>query len=668
MSEIRNIGDYAFAKAHIENLDLSNVTSLGHNAFSEARIDNISIGNKINEIHSSTFFKFKYNNFEIKNNIFYKIESSILIDIKKTVILNVFDSKEELIIPAEIQTLEANTFDSIDIKTIDTNNVRIIKSNAFANCDTLENVKFSKVEKYGQNLFLNCPNVKNLELSFIGAEKINPKTLDYLFDAMPQELNNITVNGGTLLINFLRNVRVLNELNLTNVRHNVFEEGLFKNICINKLSLPKTISDIKENAFNNVLIKDVVCSEGSLVTYENNYIISNNKIIYAPSLIIDKLTISNEIISVAPSAFKLVEKINEVELTNNELRYTELFDNVKEINKITISNIKDTPSIVFKKSINEIKEIVFTDTAIESQFFKGINNVEKLVFNNLCTFDLDYFVNRSIASKSKKIIINNLVFEKGLNNVEEDSFDYMSINSMSIVNNDKYMLENNVLYNIVDNRLVYGCNDVTGEIIVPEAIVCTKESAFRDCYKLTSVIFANIKELNDNLFENCTNLNNVVINQCCETIGKTIFKNCNNFKLINIPFIGYNIKKTDNLTYLFGKDVYDVSIKQIKLTNQSIINKTFNQHVKLEEIILGNNVSEVNELSFNGCLKLSKVYFNSNIRTLPDYVFTGCNKSLKAFVDKDVVTELGLEWNKLGEDKKAGAVKVVAKVDPQMFI
>ncbi|MFI3252383.1 MAG: leucine-rich repeat protein [bacterium] len=666
MSDIRTVGDFAFANAHLENLDLSNVTSLGHSAFNGSRIDNISIGNKINEIHSSTFNKFKFVNFDIKNNIFYKFESNFLIDIKKTIILNVFDSEDDLIIPSEIQTLETNTFDSIRLKNVDTNNVRIIKANAFANCDTLESIKCPKVEKYGQNIFLNCPNIKNLELSFVGSEKISPKTLDYLFDQIPSDLNNITINGGTLFTNVLRNVRNVNELNLFGVKHPVFEEGLFKNININKLTFPKQISEVQEMSFNNVIINEVECSENSNVKYVSNCIISNNQIIYCTKEEIDSLVVNEDITYIASNAFKFVNKINHVELSNVDLKYTELFDNVKEINSISVDNIKDNPSVVFRKALNDIKEITFLGNQITDQFFKGINSYEKLVFKQLKEFKLDYLTNKLIALKTKKIEFNNLVFEEGLDVVDEEVFDFISVNNLETKNNENYFVQDNVLYS--KTKILRGFNNINKSIVTPTEVVETLEGAFRNCINLQTIELTSITSISDELFENCTNLKSVKINKDCNTIGKTIFKNCTKFDYIEIPFVGACNSKLDNLTYLFGKDVYNVNIKQIKITNQDVIGKTFTQNTNLSEIILGNNVSKIEDLAFNGCENLSKVYINPNITVLNDYLFTGCKKSLKVFVDKAVVKELGTEWNKLGEDKKMGAVKVVAKsLSQEMF-
>lgn len=664
MNEIKDIGDFAFANTKMEHLELNSILSLGMSAFKGAEIKHMVVGEKINVMNASTFENFKFENLEIKNNKYFKLESNLIIDIKKTIILNVFDCDEELIIPAEISILESDTFVNKNIKSVDTNNVKTIKTNAFVNC-TLEKVIFRKVEKFSQSVISNCTNITHLELPFIGADIKTVKSIDFLFDFEKQDFDNITINNGSFTPNTFKNIRNIKTLDLLYVKKNLFEENLFKNMIIDKLVLPKTLEDIKDNAFNNVTVNEVICDDDSIVKYNENCIYVDNKISYCTKNHIDNLIIDENIIEISKNAFKNVETINYIEITNDEIAYSGLLDQVRSVNKLTICSLDEKLHQLFKKSINEIEDITYLDKEVPKDFFKNIISFKKLTFTNNIDFNISMFTSEKEKLnllKAKKMVIDQLIFEQDLKEFDDSIFQYITLNNLDIKPNELYSTDDNLLYDLKNKTLLYACKAVSGQRLIPQFINYTKEEAFKNCNELTAVKFVYAINIGRATFENCSKLDTLVINKSCEEIGETILRKCDNFKHIELPYVGKNINDTKNLDYLFGVDEINKVIETIKITNQSIVEGTFNRHSNIGNVILGYGVNEVKGHSFEGCKKLEKVYLNPDLVIVEPGAFNGCTRSLKVFVNKKMQKTWAVGWDKIDEKKKMfSTLKVVHK-------
>lgn len=68
-----------------------------------------------------------------------------------------------------------------------------------------------------------------------------------------------------------------------------------------------------------------------------------------------------------------------------------------------------------------------------------------------------------------------------------------------------------------------------GEIIIPNSVTSIGNSAFHDCYDITSVtIGSNVTSIGDEAFEYCGNLSSIVIPSSVENIGDEAFRSCDN--------------------------------------------------------------------------------------------------------------------------------------------
>lgn len=145
-------------------------------------------------------------------------------------------------------------------------------------------------------------------------------------------------------------------------------------------------------------------------------------------------------------------------------------------------------------------------------------------------------------------------------------------------------------------------------------------SAFINCTNLEDVIIDNVTEIISNAFEGCTNLKNISMNNV-EVIGYGAFKKCG-FSNIYTP----NLKSIDGSVFSGCPNLTTVnmSISKVELTGDSIFENCSN----LTSVYMDTD-SDVPSRIFYNCTKLSRIpSFHPSI--IGSYAFNGCS-SLSSF-------------------------------------
>ena len=80
------------------------------------------------------------------------------------------------------------------------------------------------------------------------------------------------------------------------------------------------------------------------------------------------------------------------------------------------------------------------------------------------------------------------------------------------------------------------CSELSGEVVLPLRITDLGRSSFENCYQLQSVvIYANIDTINSQCFYNCYSLSNVILPSDLKKIDSLAFANCSALNSILIP-------------------------------------------------------------------------------------------------------------------------------------
>jgi hypothetical protein len=146
-----------------------------------------------------------------------------------------------------------------------------------------------------------------------------------------------------------------------------------------------------------------------------------------------------------------------------------------------------------------------------------------------------------------------------------------------------------------------------------------------------------VKTIGDYAFQECTEIEKIVILESVTTIGRYAFAQCENIKKITVP---------NSVTAIGNFAFYECTgLKSITLSSQlkTIGISSFSGCSSLTEIVIPNTVTSIGKKAFEGCSDLDDVTVASNIKNIGDDVFSGCsnvtiggyeNTEIQKYVDK----------------------------------
>lgn len=174
-----------------------------------------------------------------------------------------------------------------------------------------------------------------------------------------------------------------------------------------------------------------------------------------------------------------------------------------------------------------------------------------------------------------------------LNGLDENIFEFSDDTGMITGIKDGCNAENVVIPKIINNKVVKGIT----------AYAFQNRTDIKDV-----VVHADIAELPQGLFETCSNLEKIKLNSTLETIGRSAFQNCEKLKEINLE----------------------------QTMIDTIGPLAFGGCTSLENIIIPNTVTLIDENAFDGCTGFTEITVPESINTLKSYAFVNCS-SVKYF-------------------------------------
>ena len=202
----------------------------------------------------------------------------------------------------------------------------------------------------------------------------------------------------------------------------------------------------------------------------------------------------------------------------------------------------------------------------------------------------------------------------------------------------------------------YGCDNLI-EIVIPETVKSISDrdyistgyatgnyyGAFGECDSLKKVtINGSLERIGTMAFWKCASLEEVIINGSVESIGGGAFYGCTSLKEINLPkginsidgSVEYNYDDYgvfEGCTGLTKVTVGDES-SDIKIT---IGDRAFYECYKLEEVTLGNGVTEIGAFAFM-YTGVKTVTLGDNLEAIAGGAFYGCSELLEITIPKKV--------------------------------
>lgn len=459
------------------------------------------------------------------------------------------------------------------------------------------------------------------------------------------------------------------EINLSSNLRSIGEYAFY---CskIKTIAIPSSVTCIEANTFMNS-------------TLETIYINGAEKIAdsaFESCFSLKRVSLPSDLKEIGASAFEYCNELEEIVLP----------DSLTTIGNKAFSECNSLKKITLNKNIKEIGNNAFYDTSYDKVvYFNGdVNDWLNISFNNI--YSNPCYQSNEVYFDDK--LLDNLVIPENIYSISEYAFSGIDslktvVISKKIKEIKKRAFEN--CYNLKDVKYLGSledwlnisfadeesnpCSNKANLYINDELVIYLDLShasiinnyAFAGCSSIKFVTLGkNINEFGAGVFESCSNLEKVYIEEGLKILGKFAFCDCPSLKSINIPS---SIKSIPNATFSNCENLASVELSKgiEEIGYNAFIDcnsfKKVNYLGTLEDWL---NIKFETYYS-NPCCYGADLYFNNELVTdleIPDnvscinYNFVGCSsiKSLVIHENANVLMKAFLDCSSLKEVRYLG--------------
>lgn len=361
------------------------------------------------------------------------------------------------------------------------------------------------------------------------------------------------------------------------------------------------------------------------------------------------------------------------EVTKDQTLYAKWEENISA----SISfNVNEEGVLTSVEGISEINNEVVIPSRVND--IDVIEIGDKVFADNL-------FIKKLVIPESVKSLGNKMCY--GAKNLEE----VVLPNNITVI--PDYAFENcssltniNIPTSLVQIRANAFSQTALKEFIAPESLKEIWLYAFKDAKELTNVELKNVTKIGDMVFENCENLESIVIPETLEEIGASVFGGCSSLQDIDLPnkplaldhntFYGsayYEDKSNwengvlyvDNYLLAINSDFLNLSEYEVKEGTIAIaINAFLNNAQNLTKITLPEGLKLIGDKAFSGLYNLESINIPSSVDTIGYNAFasTGIYKNSTNWSDNGLYIDgwlVNVQNTKISEfEVKEGTIGV----------
>lgn len=609
LSSCTKIMDEAFAYcSSLKSIDISNCNSLDRYVFQGcSKLEEVKLSKQINKINESIF--------DGCTNL-KSIDLSNCTSIGGSA-FNGCQSLTSVGNTALLSSIQGNAFSGCtNLTTIDLSNSTFVGENAFSNCAKLSNINLSKCNLLGYGAFNNCTNLTEVDLSSCSslAESVfsgcsNLKTIKgienfttipaYAFEGIGIETLSLPLCT-TIQEGAFRTCSQLKSIDIP-VCQSIGMNAFASCSRLESASIPNTIKSLGYKCFNG---------NTTLTLYAKNVpALDRNPGTTAES---DTLALGKNVLIIVPEESLAAYQAADVWNTMSERIFpmgTQFDYNVEATAQASTSGLQ--------KAIGE----------------KNLRSVVTLkVKGSINSYDI-------MVMRNKMDNLHHLDLSDA--DIKSNSYDYYTgystqddiLGPHSFANLDKLMtvkLPKSVKY--IDQAF-NNCSQLRS-VEMPENLICVGDTldnewsmgggAFNNCTNLENIIFNNCEKIGGYAFYQCNSLQEITFPKDLKRIGNSAFRYCSQLKDIILP------SEVETINYHAFEDCGNLASIQFPPSLKSIESYAFSGCSKLSSINLP-GLTSISESTFSGCSNLTEVKLPSTLERIGDKAFESCTNLNKVY-------------------------------------
>jgi hypothetical protein len=497
---------------------------------------------------------------------------------------------------SNIRQLSKNLMRSfVQLESVEIENVEIIDDYAFNDCTSLKKVIIHpSVKMIGKHILNNLEFINQLTLPFIGQtieDSYIGSFYEYYSEKPLSRLETLHVNSGDLSNTTFNQLEYLNSFRYSGF-NTVISDNAFKGLSnLKNIYFKNGITRIGDSAFAN-------CNK---IEFDFNHypIVSIGKEVFKNCRQFTKIVFNNSLESIGDYCFSNCENITHIDLPFKQITIgTHAFETNSKIIDIRIPLTSLTFEHVFG-STQTIKTLTLYSNQLEPKFMYQNPYVEHVIIDGeIDTIPIFGFAN----CKNLKQV--NL------------------LSKIKFIDVGAFMNSSNL-----------------AKITSLEHTIQIGENAFSDCYDLKEISLPNVEIINNGVFKNCSNLENVRLSRNTYSLGDSAFENCKSLSSLSET---QNIIDIGHSSFMNCVNIKDLSFPKLKLIKE----KTFESCHSLLFFEVSNSCTLIEENAFSNCIKILKITIPRSVNYIYNFAFENSNPDLMIVLSKRNLSKMYQKhWN-----------------------
>ena len=227
----------------------------------------------------------------------------------------------------------------------------------------------------------------------------------------------------------------------------------------------------------------------------------------------------------------------------------------------------------------------------------------------------------------------------------------LTATSVSVSIPESVTYSNGYIYDVTAiGESAFENNDQLSAVVIPGSVLSIKNSAFKNCYSLSNVVFlsSGLIEIGDYAFQNARSLANIEIPNTVTTIGDWAFSFWEETHYFDSGLIQITFGENSQLTSI-GESAFNECSRLASINIPegvtAIKTGTFGACRLLESIDIPENVTSIGEWAFGGCISLVDINIPEGVTSIGDGSFQACTSLASIEIPKSVTSIGNMAFN-----------------------
>ena len=385
------------------------------------------------------------------------------------------------------------------------------------------------------------------------------------------------------------------------------------------------VGKVNKNLNEYVYKGDIVIPE-SITIEGNSYKVSaidNEAFAYSDGLV--SVKVPNSVTTISDGVFKYCNNLVNVQLSERVqiTRFNNIFLGCKKLSSIIIpKGVKTIGNNAFSGCVG-LKSVTIPQsvTGIVSGAFYGCDNLKDIHLSDIAAwceikiigegddlYTFPYKQGYNLFLNDEEI--KDLVIPDGVTGIAGCAFrSFTGLTSVTFPESVAY----------IDKGAFSRCAGLTS-VNMTEGLKVLYPYAFDYCSSLTSIAIPNnVYSIGDRAFENCTRLASVIIPNSVTYLGERTFRGCD-----KIATLSWDSSLSPNIITQYCKNALKTLVIGDNVTK--IEESAFDGFTNLSSVTIGDSVVSIGGMAFRNCSKLSSAILGNSVESIGRLAFSKCTK------------------------------------------